>query len=134
MKTVTQTQKAFVAEAGGGSFAVDTAVVLFFLAFDCGQKFAFGVEGVLLALAVMAFVVLPYFLPSRGEKPIFEQWVLGRSALACIAIVLGVIFNQAVGVLLPDSFRFVPFTLLIVAGTISCYIQLFSFLKFRLAK
>jgi hypothetical protein len=80
------------------------------------------------------FVVLPYFLPFQGEKPEFERWLFGRVAIAALAIVLGAMFRQAMGVILPDMFRFVPLTLLIVAATISCYIQFYSLLRFRLAK
>jgi hypothetical protein len=115
-------------------FVVDTTFVLFFLAVDCGQRFTFGIDGMLSAVTLAMFVVLPYFLPFQGEKPEFERWLFGRVAIAALAIVLGAMFRQAMGVILPDMFRFVPLTLLIVAATISCYIQFYSLLRFRLAK
>jgi hypothetical protein len=115
-------------------FVVDTTFVLFFLAVDCGQRFTFGIDGMLSAVTLAMFVVMPYFLPFQGEKPEFERWLFGRVAIAALAIVLGAMFRQALGVILPDMFRFVPFTLLIVAAMISCYIQFYSLLRFRLAK
>ena len=113
---------------------VDTTFVLFFLAVDCGQRFTFGIDGMLSGVTLAMFVVLPYFLPFRGEKPEFERWLFGRVAIAALAIALGAMFRQALGVILHDMFRFLPFTLLIVAAMISCYIQFYSLLRFRLAK
>ena len=116
------------------NFAVDTTFVLFFLAFDCGQRFAFGIEGILSAVTLIMFLVLPYFLPFNGEKPAFEAWVLGRAAVATLAIVLGVMFGHSLGILLPEMFRFLPLTLLIIAGIVSFYVQLYSLFKLRPAK
>lgn len=134
MNTITQVRQSVSERPARRSFVVDTTFVLFFLAFDCGQRFTFGVEGLLSGITLAMFVVLPYFLPYDGEKPMFEKWVLGRSAIASFAILLGVLFGRSVGILLPESFGFVPFTLLIVAGLVSCYVQFYSLLKFRLAK
>lgn len=127
-------QQTRVWETERRGFAVDTTFVLFFLAVDCGQRFTFGVDGLLSAVTLAMFVVLPYFLPFDGEKPEFERWLFGRVVVAAFAIVLGAMFRQTLGVILPDMFRFVPLTFLIVAAMISCYIQLYSLLKFRLAK
>ena len=115
-------------------FVVDTTFVLFFLAVDCGHRFTFGIDGMLSAVTLSMFVILPYFLPFQGGKPEFEQWLFGRVAIAVFAIVLGAMFRQALGVILPDMFRFVPLTLLIVASMICCYIQFYSLLRLRLAK
>ncbi len=134
MRTITQAQHLYAEKAEGRNFVLDTTFVLFFLAFDCGQRFAFGVEGFLSAVTLIMFVVFPYFLPYNGEKPGFERWVMGRAAIASFAIVLGLMFRQSLGVFLPEVFRFVPFTLLILAAVTSCYIQLYNVLRFRLAK
>lgn len=134
MRTITQTQHLYAEKSEGRNFVLDTTFVLFFLAFDCGQRFAFGVEGFLSAVTLIMFVVFPYFLPYNGEKPGFERWIMGRAAIASFAIVLGLMFRQFLGVFLPEMFSFVPFTLLILAAAISCYIQLYNVLKFRLAK
>ena len=116
------------------NFAVDTTFVLFFLAFDCGQRLTFGIDGLLSAATLIAFLVLPYFLPFNGQKPAFEIWVLGRTAIASLAVLLGVVFGQSVGVFLPEMFRFLPLTLLMIAGIISFHIQLYSLFKLRPAK
>ena len=43
-------------------------------------------------------------------------------------------FKQSLGVVLPETIRFLPMTLLIVTAMLSCYIQFYGFLKLRLAK
>jgi hypothetical protein len=134
MKMMTHAQETVAERSANPLFAVDTTFVLFFLAFDSGQRFTFGIDGLLSAVTLLMFVVLPYFLPYNGEKPVFEQWVLGRSAIASLAILLGWMFGQSIGIFLPDVFRFAPLTLLIVAGTVSFYVQLYSLFKLRLAK
>ncbi len=127
-------QETAAEQTSNPNFAVDTTFVLFFLAFDCGQRFNFGVDGLLSGTTLLMFLVLPYFLPFSGEKPAFEPWVLGRAAIACLAIVLGAMFGQSIGVFLPEMFRFVPLSLLIVAGIVSFYVQLYSLFKLRPAK
>ena len=47
---------------------------------------------------------------------------------------LGAIFKQSLGVVLPETFRFLPMTLLIVTAMLCCYVQFYGFLKLRLAK
>lgn len=116
------------------NFSVDTTFVLFFLALDCGQRFTFGIDGVLSASTLVLFLVLPYFLPFGEEKPAFEKWVLGRAGITCLAIVLGVMFGRSVGILLPEMFRFIPLALLIIAGVISLYMQLFNLVRLRPVK
>lgn len=134
MKTMIHARETAAERPASPNFAVDTTFVLFFLAFDCGQRFTFGIDGMLSAATMIAFLILPYFLPFGGEKPAFEVWVLGRAAIACLAIVLGVMFGQSVGVLLPEVFRFLPLTLLIIAGIVSFYVQFYNLFKLRPAK
>lgn len=130
-----QTQTARFGEADGGAFALDTTFVLFFLAVDFGLSFfSFGMDGIFSAITLAMLLVLPYFLPSSTIKPEFGGWMLGRLAIAALAVVLGVMFRQALGVVLPESFKFLPLTFLIAAGMISCYIQFYSIMKFRLAR
>lgn len=116
------------------SFAVDTTFVLFFLAIEFGRSFSgFSLDSAFLTLTLLMFVVLPYFLPS-GEKPNFSNWILGRSLIAGFAVLLGAMFKQSLGVVLPETFRFLPMTLLIATAMVSCYIQFYGFLKLRPAK
>lgn len=118
----------------GKSFGFDTTFVLFFLAVEFGQTvFSLTLDNVFLFLTLLMVAVLPYFL-AANEKSSFASWLLGRSLIAGFAILLGVIFKQALGVVLPETFRFLPMTLLIVTAMLSCYVQFYGFLKLRLAK
>lgn len=123
-------------ECGADSgFALDTTFVLFFLAVDLGQRMNFAAfDGPLSLITLAMLTVFPYFLPHNGERPEFGNWVLGRILIAAFAVALGLAFRQSLGVLLPDVFKFVPMTLLIVAGMLSCYIQFYGMMKFRLAR
>ena len=78
--------------------------------------------------------VLPYFLPGDTEKPDFAPWVLGRAAIAAYATVLGIMFGQSLGVVLPETFGYLPMTLVIVTAAASCCLQLCAMIKFRLAR
>jgi hypothetical protein len=92
----------------------------------------FALDTVFFAITLMMLIVLPYFL-SADEKPKFGNWVLGRTLIAAFAVSVGVMFKQSLGVL-PEMFRFLPMTLLIVTAMLSCYIQFYGLLKLRLAK
>ena len=116
-------------------FAVDTTFVLFFLAVDFGQSLVnFGLDSLLSAVTLVMLAVVPYFLPSQFEKPDFGEWLLGRTVIALFAIVLGAMFRQAMGVVLPETFSYLPMTLVIVTAVASCYLQLCDMIKFRLAR
>ena len=116
-------------------FAVDTTFVLFFLAVDFGQSVMFlGLDIVVSAFALGMVLVMPYFLPSECEKPDFSGWLLGRSLIAMLAIVLGGMFSLTLGVVLPETFRYLPLTLLIVTAVVSCYLQFYAMIRFRLAR
>ena len=134
MRTATQVghfEKETVSEK---SFAIDTSFVLFFLAMEFGQSFSgFSLESLFLMFTLLMVAVLPYFAFS-GEKPDFGNWLFGRGLILGFAVILGLIFRQSLGIVLPDEFRFMPLTLLIVSAMLSCYIQFYGFLKLRLAK
>ena len=115
-------------------FMIDTSFVLFFLAVDLGQNFgALAFDTIFLVITLLAVAVLPYFLTS-DEKPEFGNWLFGRGIIIVFAVLLGITFRQSIGIVLPESFRFLPFTLLIVTAMLSCYIQFYSFFKLRLSK
>lgn len=134
MKTLAQIGRIKTATAPQNGFAIDTTFVLFFLAVEFGQMFgSFGLDTVIFAITLLMMLVLPYFLPS-DEKQSFGNWLLGRSLIAGFAISVGAAFKQTLGVVLPETFRFLPMTLLIVTAMLSCYIQFYGFLKLRLAK
>lgn len=134
MKTLTQTERIERETALDKGFAIDTTFVLFFLAVEFGQMVGnFAFDTIFFAITLLMVMVLPYFLPSE-EKQSFANWLLGRSLIAGFAILLGAMFKQSLGVVLPETFRFLPMTLLIVTAMLSCYIQFYGFLKLRLAK
>ena len=119
----------------GAGFAVDTTFVLFFLALEFGRtRQLFAIDGSLMAVTLFMVLVLPYFVASSSEKPAFGNWLIGRTIIAGFGIALGLVFKQSIGVLLPESIRFLPLTLLVVASMISCYVQFYGLMKLRLAK
>lgn len=105
----------------GNGFFVETTFVLFFLSLDFGQNlFLQSFDTAFLGITVLAVAVLPYFLPS-AENVGIANWLAGRGAIAFFGIVLGVVFSQVVGSVLPEVFRFVPLTLALAAGLAACY-------------
>ena len=117
------------------SFAVDTTFVLFFLAMDFGQSFTgFALDSVFSALTLGVFLVAPYFLPSNEAKPALASWVAGRTVIVLFAILLGIALRQTVGTVLPETFRFLPMTMLIATAMVSCYVQFYGFMRLRWAK
>jgi hypothetical protein len=134
MKTISQVSEVNARESVERGFAIDTTFVLFFLALELGQSFTgFTLDGVFLILTLLVLAVMPYFLPAE-EKQGFSSWLFGRGLIAAFAILLGVMFRQSLGVVLPETFRFMPMTLLIVTAMLSCYIQFYGFLKLREVK
>lgn len=133
MKTLTQVGSLGCSKTADRGFAIDTTFVLFFLAVEFGQMLGnFALDTVFFAITLLMLLVLPYFLPSE-EKPGFGNWVLGRTLIAAFAVSVGVLFKQSLSVL-PEMFKFLPMTLLIVTAMLSCYIQFYGLLKLRLAK
>ena len=113
---------------------VDTTFVLFFLALEFGRTFsALTVDNVFLFVTLLTFAALPYSL-LFGEKPCFSGWFFGRTLIAAFGMLIGMMFQKAVGVVLPETFKFLPMTFLIITAMLSCYVQFYSFLRLRLAK
>ena len=111
----------------GGSFAIDTTFVLFFLALELGRSASFfAFDTLLMSITLLMLLVLPYFLPSDTEPPAFNRWLTGRSVVAVVGLFLGA--------MLPASLEFLPMTFLIIAAMVSCYVQFYSLFKLRLAK
>jgi 4-amino-4-deoxy-L-arabinose transferase-like glycosyltransferase len=134
MKTAAASERIIIEKTNDRGFAVETTFVLFFLAVEFGQSVnAFAIDTIVMAFTLLAFIAVPYFLPSE-DKPGFGNWVLGRSLIAVFAVGLGMMFKQTLGVVLPETMRYLPMTLLIVTAMLSCYIQFYSLLKLRLAK
>jgi len=116
-------------------FAVDTTFVLFFLGIDFGQSsMEFALGSIASALTLGMLLVVPYFMPTMEEKPEFADWLMGRSVITIFAVGLGVVFRQSLGVVLPETFRFLPFTLVILTAMLSCILQFYVMIRFRLAR
>ena len=114
---------------------VDTMFVLFFLALEYGRAVQmFSIDGLLMGATVLMVLILPYFLPSNSEKPLFANWMTSRILVTLFGVALGFALKQSLGVVLPESLRFMPLTFLILASMVSCYIQFYGFLKLRLIK
>ena len=134
MKSLTRANQAGIRENNDSAFAVDTTFVLFFLALEFGHTFrGISLDSILMFATVAVIAVAPYFLANES-KPNFKHWMFGRGVIAMFAMMLGFMFKQSLGVVLPEMFRFLPMTLLIVASMLSCYIQFYSFLKLRFVK
>lgn len=134
MKTISQVRAAKVENVSEDNFTVDTTFVLFFLAIEFGQTLtSFGLDTIFMAITLASIAVVPYFLP-MNNKPKFGSWLVGRGLITGLAILLGVAFKQSLGTILPETFRFLPMTLLIVTAMASCYFQFYGFLKLRFVK
>lgn len=127
-------EKASVNE-NAGQFTLDTTFVLFFLAMDLGLvSLTMSVATVLQLATLVVFLVVPYFLPFTGDRQGFSKWLIGRIVVGAVGISFGLMLGQAIGTVLPDAFRFVPMTLLIVAAIICCNVQIYGILRHRLAR
>jgi hypothetical protein len=68
------------------------------------------------------------------ERPAFGKWLTGRGLVTGFAISSGMVMDRALGIALPEGLRFLPLTLLILAGMSSCFIQFYALMRLRLAK
>lgn len=116
-------------------FGIDTILVLFFLALEYGRAVQFLSVDALLMLTTMAMVlILPYFLPTKSARPTLGSWLKLRTSVAVVGLALGVLYSRGAGIAMPDSFKFVPMTFLILTAMVSCYVQFYGLLRLRLAK
>ncbi|MCA1589425.1 MAG: hypothetical protein LC730_05880 [Acidobacteria bacterium] len=129
-----RTETAQVGEAAGPRVLFDTTFVLFFLAMEAGQSLSTDFASTVSLATLAAVVVLPFYLGDTGSKSILALWIAERSLIAIVALVLGIIFSQAIGPLLPESFGHLPLALLIIAAFFSFYVRFYSIMRFRLAR
>ena len=116
-------------------FALDTTFVLFFLGLEFGRTLQnVTLDAVLLLLTMLMVIVLPYYLPSNAERVSFAKWLTGRSLIAALSVAIGAALAPLYGRLLPESFRFLPLTLLILAAMASCFAQFYALMRLRLVK
>jgi len=114
---------------------LDTTFVLFFLAMEFGRSLdLFSFDTVLMLTTLSMVAVLPFYLVSDEDRPSVTGWVVGRGIIATLGLGVGVAFGRTLGVVIPESLRFFPMTLLILAAMISCIYQFYSVLRIRPAK
>jgi hypothetical protein len=112
---------------------IDTTFVLFFLALEFGRTFGIlSLDNLLIGIALLGVIILPYWL--KTERETFTNWMFGRSLIAAFGLFAGIIFNQSLGVILPNSFKYAPMTMLMLTAFLSCYFQLYAFMKLRAVK
>jgi len=122
------------ASESGGLQIVDTTIVLFFLAVLLGSAFpANAIDAGLSFTTLAAFIVLPYFLTGDDAMPSFGVWALGRVFIAVLGMLAGALFYSALGKALPEAFKYVPMSLLLVAATASAIVQFYVIIRVRLA-
>ena len=118
-----------------GPVSIDTTFVMFFLALDLGQSVAHaGLDTIFSAVTLAMVVVLPYFMRAKEFRPDLGKWLVQRLTITLFAAFLGVIFHQALGPVFPESFRYLPLTLLLIAAVVGTYVQFAHVYRFRLAK
>jgi len=115
------------------SFSFDTTFVLFFLSMDLGQRGILSVDGIVMALALGAVLLLPFALETAGEVG-FGRWVAERALISVFGAFAGIAFNASIGTLFPETLAGLPFTLLIMASMVTCFLSFASLLGFRLSR
>jgi hypothetical protein len=134
MEDAIRLRRSDVERTGPRPFMVDTTFVLFFLAVDLGQTVGdLGIDAVFSLATVLMLLVIPYFLPFSGERPVFRNWLLGRASIAVFAVIIGAIFYRSLGGMVPEAFGYLPMTLVIITAIFSAYIQFCAILGFRSA-
>ncbi|MFN3418240.1 MAG: hypothetical protein ACK42A_02760 [Pyrinomonadaceae bacterium] len=113
----------------------DTTVVLFFLALEIGagrqRDLADFIVG---GLVITAFAALPFFLTALPTEKFFG-WLAGRIVVALAGVSTGIFFGMAVAYgAFPPAARFIPLSLLIVAGIIGCNVAIYGIIRNRLAR
>lgn len=115
--------------------AADTSLVLFFLGLEIGGTLQnFSLDTFLLFLTTLMVMGLPYYLPSEHDRPDLGKWLAGRGFIAAFGVLLGSVLSTAYGTVLPESFRYLPLSFLILAAMASCFVQFYVLMRLRPAK
>jgi hypothetical protein len=115
------------------AFAFDTTFVLFFLSMDLGQRGFFSVDGIIMSIALMAVMLMPYLFETNDEVS-FGRWAVERCFIAGFGMFTGLAFNASVGTVFPETLESLPFTLVIMASMVSCFLTFASLLGFRFTR
>jgi len=117
------------------SLSIDTTFVLFFLGLESGRTLSdLTLDSALIFMTMVMVVTLPYYLLSWELRPSFSRWVAERTVVGILAVAIGAVLAPLYGTLLPESFRFIPLTLLILAAMTSCFFQFYGLMRLRLVK
>ncbi|MBX3282113.1 MAG: hypothetical protein KF756_06505 [Acidobacteria bacterium] len=110
--------------------SLDTSVLLFFLTAELARSATFfGVDTLLLSIAALFVLVLPYLLIEVDGVPAFGNWLKPRLVFAGLGIGTGLLFRGA-----PAGISHLPMTFLILSAVICSYIHIYGLLKLRLVK
>lgn len=106
--------------------SLDTSILLFFLTAELARSATFfGLDTLLLTIAALFVLVLPYLLIEVNGIPAFGKWLRPRLVFAGA----GVLFRAA-----PESIGHLPMTFLILSAVVCSYIHIYGLLKLRLVK
>jgi hypothetical protein len=129
-----KSETAPISDAEGSFFAFDTTLVLFFLAVDLGRSvFSPDLGSMLTAGTLLTVAAAPDLMWEKDLRG-FWGWFGARMLIAGFGLLAGVLLGGAIGTLLPESVRFVPITLLILAAFLSFSLQFYAILRVRLAR
>ncbi len=111
-------------------FTIDSSFILFCLALEFGRSLGtFSLETVLFAFIVGFMAIASFWLPKSNDETTFGNWLLTRFAIVGIAAFSGVLFDQFAGTIMPETFKFLPTTLLLVTSMAWTFFQFYGFLK-----
>jgi len=110
--------------------SLDTSILLFFLTAELARSATFfGLDTLLLTIAALFVLVLPYLLIEVNGIPAFGKWLRPRLVFAGLGMGAGVLFRTA-----PESIGHLPMTFLILSAVVCSYIHIYGLLKLRLVK
>ncbi|MBV6495484.1 MAG: hypothetical protein DYH05_08015 [Acidobacteria bacterium ACB1] len=110
--------------------SLDTSILLFFLTAELARSATFfGFDTLLLTIAALFVLVLPYLLIEVDGVPAFGRWLRPRLVCAGIGMGSGVLLRFA-----PEAVGHLPMTFLILSAVICSYIHIYGLLKLRLVK
>jgi len=110
--------------------SLDTSILLFFLMAELARSATFfGLDTLLLTIAALLALVLPYLLIEVDGVPAFGSWLRPRLVFAGLGAGAGVLLRSA-----PETVGCLPMTFLIVSGVICSYIHIYGLLKLRPVK
>jgi len=110
--------------------SLDTSILLFFLTTELARSATFfGFDTLLLTIAALLVLVLPYLLIEVDGVPAFGSWLRPRLVFAGLGAGAGVLLRSV-----PETVGQLPMTFLILSAVICSYLHIYGLLKLRLVK